>query len=133
MDSRFFSVVNSIAKSFEIIEFISDVHFSVLSFGRWIYNFLVFMSQPRMVLISSRQPLIMVFIAFNIGCLITVSLKIGRKIASRIKGIAFVAFLMYFSKARQTMIMSSMKTSADNGFASMSTNNGRAIPKSPVR
>ena len=110
-------MVNSPAKSFETIEFISDVHFSFFSFGRWIDNFRVFMSQPRIVLISSRQPSIMVFIAFKIGCLLTFWLRIGRKIASRIKGIAFVAFLMYFSKARQIMIMSSMKTSADSGFA----------------
>jgi len=35
----------------------------------------VFMSQPRMVLISSRRPSIMVFIAFKIGCLLTVSFE----------------------------------------------------------
>ena len=97
MDSRFFSVVNSPARSFEIIEFISDVHFSVFSFGRWIDNFLVFISQPRIVLISSRRPLIIVFMAFKIGCLVTVSFRIGWKIASRIKGIAFVAFLIFKS------------------------------------
>lgn len=90
----------------------------------------MFNIQPKTVFISSRRPSAIVLILFKIGGLFTASLKMGRKIASRIKGIALIAFPISDSMSRQMTIISLINTSTDKGFAFMSTNNGRVTPNS---
>ena len=107
---------------------------AAVQMGRWTVSLLEFIIQPRIVCISTKRPSTIVLILFKIGSLSTVSLRIGRKIASRIRGIvALIALSMYVLKPKHIIIMSSMKHSAERGFAFISTKSGRAIPNSPDR
>ena len=113
---------------------ISAVQRSAFALGRWTLSVREFIIQPKIVLISSRRPSTIVLVLFKIGSLSTVSLRIGRKIASRIRGIvALIALSMYVLKPKHIIIMSLMKHSAERGFAFISTKSGRAIPNSPDR